>query len=72
VKKGSYEAAVESFKDSTARDPGNASYLYHLGTAYYKLGRNDEARKELEAALKVPNFGDADDARKILAQIPQK
>jgi len=72
VKKGSYEAAVENLKDSAAKDPTNASYLYHLGTAYYKLGRNDEARKELEAALKMPNFGDAADARKILAEMPAK
>ena len=72
VKKGSYEAAVENLKDSTAKDPNNASYMYHLGTAYYKLGRNDQARKELEAALKMPNFGDAADARKILAEMPAK
>jgi tetratricopeptide (TPR) repeat protein len=72
VKKGSYEAAVDNLKDSTAKEPNNASYLYHLGTAYYKLGRNGEARKELEAALNMPNFGDAADARKLLAQIPPK
>ena len=72
VKKGSYEAAVENLKDSAAKDPNNPAYLYHLGMAYYKLGRNAEARKELEAALKMPNFGDADGARQILAQIPGK
>jgi tetratricopeptide (TPR) repeat protein len=72
VKKGSYQAAVENLKDSANKEPNNASYLYHLGTAYYKLGRNEEARKELEAALKVPNFDDAADARKILQQIPPK
>lgn len=72
VKKGSYEAAVENLRDSAAKEPNNPSYLYHLGMAYYKLGRNSEARKELEAALKMPNFGDADGARQILAQISAK
>jgi len=72
VKKGSYQAAIENLKDSAAKDPKNGSYLYHLGTAYYKLGRNDEARKELEAALKAPNFGEAADARKMLDQIASK
>ncbi len=72
VKKGSYEAAVENLKDSAAKDPNNPAYLYHLGMAYYKMGRNAEARKELEAALKMPNFSDADGAKQILEQISIK
>ncbi len=72
VKKGSYEAAVAALKESTAKDPNNASYLYHLGTAYYRLGDSDQARKELEAALKMPNFSDAEDAKKMLAQLPPR
>jgi tetratricopeptide (TPR) repeat protein len=72
VKKGAYQAAIENLKTSAAKDPRNGSYLYHLGTAYYKLGRNDEARKELEAALKAPNFGEAADARNMLDKIAAK
>jgi len=72
VKKGSYEAAVENLKYSAGKEPNNPAYLYHLGMAYYKMGRHAEARKELEAALKMPNFGDAAGARQILEQIPAK
>lgn len=72
VKKGSYEAAVENLKGSAAMQPNNPAYLYHLGTAYYKLGRTNDARRELEAALRIPNFGDAEDARKLLAQLPPR
>ncbi len=72
VKKGSYEAAVENLKDSAAKEPNNPSYLYHLGMAYYKMGRNADARKQLEAALKMPNFGDANGAKQLLEQIPTK
>ena len=72
VKKGSYEAAVQSLRDSVAKEPNNASYLYHLGTAYYKLGRPSEARRELEAAVKVPNSGNASDAKRMLAELTAK
>jgi len=72
VKKGSYEAAVENLKNSVAKNPHDANSLYHLGTAYYKLGRNADAKRELEAALKMPNFGQAADARRMLADLPPK
>jgi tetratricopeptide (TPR) repeat protein len=72
VKTGSYEAAVANLKESAAKDPKNGSYLYHLATAYYKLGRSDDARKELEAALKLPNFSDSADAKKLLAELPAR
>ena len=64
VKKGSYEAAVENLKNSVAKNPHDPSGLYHLGTAYYKLGKTADAKRELEAALKIPNFAQAADARK--------
>lgn len=69
IQKGSYEAAVEALKGSLALDPNNPMYMYHLGTAYLRLGRSADARKELEAALRFPAFKDADDARKLLTQI---
>ncbi len=70
VKKGSYEAAIANLKNSVAKNPHDPSGLYHLGTAYYKLGKTADAKRELEAALKYPNFAQAADARKMLAQLP--
>jgi tetratricopeptide (TPR) repeat protein len=72
VKKGIYEAAVANLKVSVAKNPNDPGGLYHLGTAYYKLGRTADAKRELEAALKMPNFAQAADARRMLADIPAK
>ena len=72
VKKGSYEAAVANLRVSVAKNPHDPGGLYHLGTAYYKLGRTADAKRELEAALKMPNFTQAADARKMLADMPSK
>jgi len=72
VKKGSYEAAVANLKISVAKNPHDPSGLYHLGTAYYKLGRTADAKRELEAALRMPNFSQAADAKRMLAEMPPK
>jgi len=72
VKKGSYEAAIANLKVSVAKNPHDPAGFYHLGTAYYKLGRSAEAKRELEAALKMPNFSQAADARRMLADLPSR
>jgi tetratricopeptide (TPR) repeat protein len=72
VKTGSYEAAVANLKISVAGNPHDPAGLYHLGTAYYKLGKTADAKRELEAALKMPNFSQAADARRMLADMPPK
>jgi tetratricopeptide (TPR) repeat protein len=72
VKKGSYEAAIANLKISVAKNPHDPAGLYHLGTAYYKLGRTADAKRELEAALRMPNFSQAADAKKMLADLPPK
>ncbi|MGC2110632.1 MAG: tetratricopeptide repeat protein [Candidatus Korobacteraceae bacterium] len=72
VKKGSYEAAVANLKSSVEKNPHDPSGLYHLGTAYYMLGRTADARRELEAALKMPDFAQAADAKRMLAQMTSK
>lgn len=52
-------------------DPANASYRYHLGLAYLKSEERRKAREALEQALKLdPRFPDANEARKILADLP--
>jgi len=72
VKKGSYGAAVENLRNSVSKNPHDPNSLYHLGTAYYKLGKTADAKRELEAALKMPNFSQAADAKKMLAELPGK
>ena len=45
VKKGSYEAAIANLRNSVAKNPHDPNGLYHLGTAYYKLGRLQTRRE---------------------------
>ena len=66
-KKGLSTLAIESFENSTLKQPTNAVYAYHLGLAYHKNGDAAKARKELERALRLkPDFDGAAEARKLL------
>jgi Flp pilus assembly protein TadD len=50
--------------------PENAIVIYHLGMAYYKKGDLENARAELNKALKLnENFTGAEEARRVLAEI---
>ena len=71
-KKGSYEAGLANLRSSVDKNPHDPSSLYHLGMAYYKLGRTADAKKEFEAALRLPNFSQASDAKRMLAEMPPK
>jgi tetratricopeptide (TPR) repeat protein len=69
-KKGMQTRAIESFENSTLKQPTNALYAYHLGLAYYKNGDTAKAKTELERALRLkPDFDGAQDAKKILSSI---
>ncbi|HEX7958788.1 MAG TPA: tetratricopeptide repeat protein [Terriglobales bacterium] len=70
TKKGAYDMAADNFKQSLEKNPKSPTYLYHLGFAYYKMGRLSDAREELTAALSNPNFSSAAEARALLATIP--
>jgi tetratricopeptide (TPR) repeat protein len=60
--------AISSFEQALARDPANASYMYHLGLAHLKNGDKAKARESLEKALKAkPDFPEASDAKRLLA-----
>ena len=63
----SLDARVE---ESTAKEPNNASYQFHLGLAYAKAGVKDKARTALERALRISSqFEGAEVARKTLADL---
>jgi Flp pilus assembly protein TadD len=52
--------AISAFRASIELDPRNPTYHYHLGLALAKNGNPDDARKAVEAALKLkPDFTDA-------------
>ncbi len=68
-KKALYDSAVQEFKACVAKVPGNPIFHFHLGLAYDKLGRRDQAVAALGQALKLQeNFPGAELARTILNQ----
>ena len=48
---GNYEAAVLELERATALEPGNATANYHLGDAYWRVGRELEARFQWRRTL---------------------
>ncbi|MBO0910568.1 MAG: tetratricopeptide repeat protein [Acidobacteria bacterium] len=73
--KGVYESAIGMFEDAIKltvknRRTENPTYHYHLGLAYEKAEKPELARQHFEHVLKIdPNYTDADDIRKQLAQL---
>ncbi len=66
-RKGLSASAIAPLQRSVRLDPRNPLYAYHLGLAYAKDGRKEDARKELQRALVLnERFAGADEARKIL------
>jgi tetratricopeptide (TPR) repeat protein len=69
-KKGLATLAISSLQQSVAADPGNPTYLCHLGLAYAQNGDTTKARKSLEQALKIrSDFEGAAEARKVLISL---
>jgi tetratricopeptide (TPR) repeat protein len=66
-KKNLASLAVATLKASTAKDPGNSLYHYHLGLAYADSGDPEHARASLKRALALkPDFDGAEHARSLL------
>ena len=61
---GQTDRAVQLLRDARLREPANPEIRYHLATVLAKAGRKNEAKDELEAALKPgkPFEGSADAA----------
>jgi tetratricopeptide (TPR) repeat protein len=52
--------AIPPFEKSVALSPENATYHLHLALAHAKAGNTDQARKAVDAALKLnPNLAEA-------------
>jgi tetratricopeptide (TPR) repeat protein len=73
--KGAYKSAIDLFQEALKLEaknkaPDNPTVHYHLGLAYEKTDQSGLAREQLEKVLKInPNYGDADDVKKQLAQL---
>jgi tetratricopeptide (TPR) repeat protein len=64
--KGDIERAEKLLEQAVSGEPKNPRLRYHLGLAYAKQGKNADARRELEEALRTDAFPEADDARRVL------
>jgi tetratricopeptide (TPR) repeat protein len=72
ARKGLPVAALPYFQDAARAEPGNATYHFHLGSAYRATGRLRLAREEFSRALQIdPNFAFADQTRQALGAMPK-
>ena len=54
-KNGDYAGALEKYMKAREAEPGNPLLFYNIGTCQYKLGNYDEAKKEFESAVRMPD-----------------
>jgi putative PEP-CTERM system TPR-repeat lipoprotein len=73
VNQGQLEAGLRHLREARLRDPQEPEIRYHLAAALAQAGRREEARLELDEALKrgVPFNGIAD-ARKLMAELSSR
>ena len=74
-KNGRYDEAESKIEEAMREHTPEASFYYHAGVIAQSLGKNDVAREQLGAALKLnPRFSvlHADDAAKRLQELKQR
>lgn len=70
VKKNLNDNALVIFRSLVKREPANPTFRYHLGVALAQRGDVDEAKRELNEALRnKPDEKDAAEIRKVLAKL---
>lgn len=70
IKKNMTDNALQTFQTLVQSNPGNPTFLYHLGAAYYQKGDKQNARVELEAAMAAkPGAADAPKIRELLTHL---
>lgn len=52
---GDYAAALEKYMKARESEPANPLLFYNIGTCQYRLGNYEEAKKELESAVRMPD-----------------
>ena len=53
--KGDYAGALEKYMKARESEPANPLLFYNIGTCQYRLGNYEEAKKELESAVRMPD-----------------
>lgn len=67
---GQAERSLRYLRDAHYRDSGNPEIRYHIAFALVKLGRRDEAKRELETALDSGKpFDGIEEARKLQQEL---
>jgi tetratricopeptide (TPR) repeat protein len=70
-RKGLASHSIPAFQKSVEKNPKSATYRYHLGLAFAKVGDVKSARAELEeAAALAPDSEDGKAARQALESLP--
>jgi putative PEP-CTERM system TPR-repeat lipoprotein len=73
VQQGQLDTGLRHLREARLRNPENPEIRYHLAAALAKAGRKDEARRELEPALKdQAGFESAQEARQLLQTLSAK
>lgn len=52
---GDYEGALTKYVKAREAEPANPLLFYNIGTCYYQLGKWEEAKSELETAMRMPD-----------------
>ena len=52
---GDYAGALKEYMKARTEDPANPLLFYNIGTCQYRLGNYEEAKKELESAVRMPD-----------------
>jgi putative PEP-CTERM system TPR-repeat lipoprotein len=70
VSRGEAERGLTLLREANARDAGQLDIRYHIAVALERLGRRDEARREIESVLAIGRkFESAEAARALLARL---
>jgi len=64
---GDYEGALAKYMKARESEPASPLLFYNIGTCYYQMGKWDEAKAELETALRMPDSSLASKAAYNLA-----
>jgi tetratricopeptide (TPR) repeat protein len=71
-REGVFDSAIGLFQEAIKGDAKNPTLHFHLGMAYEKKKDSSMAKKEFEETLQIsPNYGQADEIRKLLSQQQQ-
>jgi len=70
AKRGSYKLAIVDLAEALKKWPDQPTINYHMAVALKGLGKRDEAREYLDAALKSrASFPERQDAERLLKEL---